>query len=142
MACHVMCRGTYGRYISLNNLHNSGFSCSEKRIAILIEDAGICSDVHINNWQTTFYFHAASYPENLLVRNCKGEAAYRTKVTDITYIPMKLGWLYMSVVMLLHSRRFEGWSFLSKLEASIVTKALAIATNQRNATSGLLMYTE
>lgn len=40
----------------------------------------------------------------------------------------------------LTSREIFGWSFHSKLEASIATKALAMAINQIKTTTGLLVH--
>jgi putative transposase len=57
-------------------------------------------------------------------------------VTDNTYIPTGEGWLYVSVVLDLYSRRIVGWSFHSKLEASTATKALAMVIHQRKSTPG------
>ena len=48
----------------------------------------------------------------------------------------------MSVVMDLYSRRIAGWCFHNKLDASIVTRALAMAISQRNAKPGLLAHSD
>ena len=141
-ACHVMSRGTYGSHRTWDELHKSGIACSEKRVARLMKDAGICGVVRRKHRQTPLDVHAASYPENLLARNFKAEAANRKWVTDITYIPTDQGWLYLSVVMDLYSRRIVGWSFHSKLDASIATQALAMAINQRKTTPGLLVHSD
>jgi transposase InsO family protein len=42
----------------------------------------------------------------------------------------------------LYSRRIVGWSFDSKLEASIATKALAMAINQCKSTPGLVVHSD
>ena len=109
---------------------------------MLMKDAGICGVVRRTHRQTPQDTHAASYAENPLTRNFKAEAANLKWVTDITYIPTEQRWLYVSVVMDLTSRRIVGWSFQSKLEASIATKALAMAINQRKTTPGLLVHSD
>jgi transposase InsO family protein len=107
-----------------------------------MKDAGICGVVRRTLRQTPLDTHAASYAENPLTRNFKAEAANLKWETDITYIPTEQRWLYVSVVMDLTSRRIVGWSFQSKLEASIATKALAMAINQRKTTPGLLVHSD
>ena len=140
--CHVMSRGTYGSHRTWNELHKSGIPCSEKRIARLMKDAGICGVVRRKHRQTPLDTNAASYPKNLIARDFSAEAANLKWVTDITYIPTDQGWLYMSVVMDLYSRRIVGWSFHNKLDASIVTRALVMAISQRNARPGLLVHSD
>ena len=104
-----------------------------------MKETGICGVVRRKHGQIPLDTHAASYPENLLARNFKADAASLKWVTDITYVPTEQGWLDVSVVTDLTSRGILGWSFHSKLEASIATKALAIAIKQRKTTPGLLV---
>ena len=107
-----------------------------------MKDAGICGVVRRKHRQTPLDTNAASYPKNLIARDFSAEAANLKWVTDITYIPTDQGWLYMSVVMDLYSRRIVGWSFHNKLDASIVTRALVMAISQRNAKPGLLVHSD
>ena len=48
-------------------------------------------------------------------------------VTDITYIRTWEGWLYLAVVMDLHSRMIVGWSMQPTLARGIVVDALLMA---------------
>jgi putative transposase len=48
-------------------------------------------------------------------------------VTDITYIRTWEGWLYLAVVMDLHSRKIVGWSMQPTLARGIVVDALLMA---------------
>jgi transposase InsO family protein len=107
-----------------------------------MKEAGICGVIRRKRQPTPLDTHAASYPENLLDRDFKAESANLKWVTDITYIPTGQGWLYMSVVMDLYSRRIVGWCFQSKLDASIATKALSMAVTQRKVTPGLLVHSD
>ena len=75
--CHVMSRGTYGSHRTWNDLHKSGIACSEKRVARLMNVAGICGVVRRKHRQTLLDVQGASYPENLLARNFKADAANR-----------------------------------------------------------------
>lgn len=63
-------------------------------------------------------------PENLLARNVKADAANLKWLTDIKYVPTEQGWLYVSVVLDLYSRRIIGWSFHSKLTHRLPRKHL------------------
>lgn len=52
-------------------------------------------------------------------------------VADITYIPTWEGFLFLSVVMDVYSRRIVGWSMQSHLKTELVLSALTMALNQR-----------
>ena len=140
--CQLMSNGTYGSHRTWDELHKSGIPCSEKRVARLMKDAGIYGVVRRKHRQTPLDTNAASYPDNLLARDFSAESANLKWVTDITYIPTEQGWLYMSVVMDLYSRRIVGWCFQSTLDASIATRALAMAIDQRKTTPGLLVHSD
>ena len=105
-----------------------------------MKETGICGVVRRKHRQTPLNTDAASYPEILLARNFKAVAANLKWVTDITYVPTEQGWLDVSVVTDLTSRGILGWSFHSKLEASIAAKALAMAISKRKTTPGLLVH--
>jgi transposase InsO family protein len=98
-ACHVMSRRANGSHLTWNDLLKSGISCSEKRVTWLIKDAGICGVVRRKHRQIPLFTNAASYLENLLGRNFWAETLNRKWVTDITYVPIYQGWLYLSVVL-------------------------------------------
>jgi putative transposase len=48
-------------------------------------------------------------------------------LADITYIPTAEGWLYLTVVLDLYSRRFVGWAMSDSLERQVVIKAVQMA---------------
>ncbi len=48
-------------------------------------------------------------------------------MTDITYIKTHEGWLYLSVVIDLFSRRVVGWSAQSRMTTDLVLQALLAA---------------
>lgn len=50
---------------------------------------------------------------------------------DITYIPMKRGYMYLLAIMDLYSRYVVGWSLSNTMEAEWVVRTLKTATEQR-----------
>jgi putative transposase len=52
-------------------------------------------------------------------------------VTDITYIRTMQGWLYLSVVIDLFSRKVFGWSMNATMNREIALDALLMAVNRR-----------
>ncbi|MBK8925188.1 MAG: transposase family protein [Crocinitomicaceae bacterium] len=66
--------------------------------------------------------HHFKYP--YLLRNLKIEKSNQVWATDITCIPMKTGYLYLSAIMDLHSRFIVGWSLSNTMEASWCTAVM------------------
>jgi len=63
-------------------------------------------------------------------------------VSDITYVPTREGWLYLAVVLDLHSRRAVGWAMRARLEWELVRDALRMAIAQRRPRAGLLHHSD
>ncbi len=62
-----------------------------------------------------------------LVHKFKVDQPNEVWVTDITYIKTREGWLYLSVVIDLYSRKVVGWSMQSRMEMKLVLDALLMA---------------
>jgi putative transposase len=73
---------------------------------------------------------------NLLERNFQAEAPDQVWAADITYIPTDDGWLYLSVVMDLYSRRLVGWALKARMTQELTLSALRMATGRRLANRG------
>jgi putative transposase len=52
-------------------------------------------------------------------------------VADITYIPTREGFLFLSVVLDVFSRRIVGWSMAAHLKTELVINSLQMALHQR-----------
>ena len=63
-------------------------------------------------------------------------------VTDITYIRTWQGWLYLAVVVDLHSRKVIGWSMKPTLAKEIVINALMMAVWRRKSTTPVLVHSD
>ena len=62
------------------------------------------------------------------------------RVADMTYLPTHDGWLYLSAVLDLHSRRMVGWLMSDSLESKVVLDALEMAGISRNPKAGLVYH--
>ena len=63
-------------------------------------------------------------------------------VTDITYIRTYEGWLYLAVVMDLHSRMIIGWSMKPTLERELVLDALLMAVWRRKPREAVIVHSD
>lgn len=91
---------------------------------------------------TTDSNHEYAVTENLLGRNFNCDAPNKKWVCDITYIPTREGWLYLSAVMDLYSRKIVGWSMGNHLRVELVSNALKMALLRRQPGAGLLHHSD
>ena len=63
-------------------------------------------------------------------------------VTDITYVRTWEGWLYLAVVMDLHSRMIIGWSMQPTLVRDLVLDALLMAVWRRKPKQSVIMHSD
>jgi len=68
---------------------------------------------------------------NLLQRQFTVTRPHKAWVTDITYIRTWQGWLYLSVVMDLFSRKIIGWSTSPTIHRELVLDAVLTAFRRR-----------
>lgn len=61
---------------------------------------------------------------------------------DITYLPTKQGWLYLSVFLDLFSRRVIGWDTADHLRAELVRNSFVMALKNRPTPAGLIVHTD
>ena len=84
----------------------------------------------------------AHVAQNILDRSFSPEAPNQSCVTDITYIQMHEGWLYLAVVLNLYSQAVVGWSMSSRMESELVTQARLSAVWRRKPKSTVLIHSD
>ena len=101
--------GIYGSPRIFCDLREAGVACGENRVARLMRAAGIKS---VRGYERPRYKvgKPALVAPNQLQRQFQHDEPDQAWVTDITYIRTLEGWLYLAVVLDLHSRAVVGWS--------------------------------
>ncbi|MBL4673922.1 MAG: DDE-type integrase/transposase/recombinase [Arenicella sp.] len=61
---------------------------------------------------------------------------------DITYLPTRQGWVYLAIVMGLHSRKIIDWSMAERMTTSLIMRALQHAYALRKPPRGLLHHSD
>ena len=88
---------------------------------------------------TTDSTHSQPVAENRLKRQFKPERPNQYWVADITYLYTQEGWLYLSTIRELFSRKIIGWALRERLTRELVIAALHMALKQRNISPELLL---
>jgi putative transposase len=85
---------------------------------------------------------AAAVAPNVLDRSFEAAAPNRKWIADFTYVWTAEGWLYVSAVVDLFSRRVVGWSMQTAMTAQLVTDALVMAIWRRGKSDALLHHSD
>ena len=84
----------------------------------------------------------AGTAENLLARNFQASQPNEKWVSDITYIQVDDGWVYLAVVMDLYSRQIIGWAMADDMKVDLVLDAFNMAVANREVRPGLIVHSD
>jgi putative transposase len=139
-------RDTHGRYGSPRihvELKAQGRGMSRGRIERLMCRHGIRAIMaRPRRARTTDSRHDFPIAPNLLDRNFVAPAPNRIGLADITYIETDQGWLYLSAVMDLYSRRIVGWAMDDHLRTELPLAALRMAISAQRPAAGLIHHSD
>ena len=119
-----------------------GVVCCKETVRRIMRDIGLFSRIKRKFMVTTNSEHALAIAENILNRNFTAERPDQKWAADITYIPTKMGWLYLAVVMDLFSRRIVGWSMSDTIDSMLVQSAMKMALDGRRPEAGLIHHSD
>jgi transposase InsO family protein len=142
-AVHDDSRGTYGSPRVTVELKDQGEPVSENTVARYMRSAGIGVKPKKRFVpRTTDSAHPHPIAANVLDRDFDAPAPDAKWACDLTYIWTDEGWLYLSVVIDLFSRRVVGWSMTDHLRSEGVAGALSMALKKRRPGAGLLHHSD
>jgi transposase InsO family protein len=125
-------RRTYGSPSITRELRGDGESCGKNRIARLMRLNGIKAKTKKKFKVTTDSGGSKQAVDNLVNQCFKADCPDRLWCSDITYIWTKEGWLYLSIILDVYSRRVIGWAMSRRLTDDLVIAALRQALGYRN----------
>ena len=116
---------TYGSRRIYWRLRSWGVMCYKNQVAKIMRMYGLRPRTKRKYKITTDSKHSKNIASNLLQRNFYVCDVNRVWVGDITYIWTKEGWLYLSTVIDLFSRRVVGWSLGKQITKELVIGSLS-----------------
>lgn len=108
----------YGSPRITKELEKKGIKISRITVAKYMKEMGLKSKLGRRFRQTTDSKHSYPVANNLLNQNFKSTEIGKKWVSDISYIPVKEGFIYLTIIMDLHDRKIIGWSNSKTLKAS------------------------
>jgi len=135
-------RGTYGSPRITAELRANGDTCNKKRVARLMRLNSIAAKTKRRFKVTTDSGHNKPVAANLVNRRFEAEKPNRLWSSDITYIWTNEGWLYLSVVLDVYSRRIVGWSMTRRLTKELVLEAVNQALRYRDPGLDMIFHSD
>lgn len=133
---------TYGAPRIHRDLRDEGVHVGKKRVASVMRRNGLVARARRAWVHTTDSAHAYPIAENVLDRQFAIAEPDRVWVSDITYVPTRLGFLFLAVVIDLASRRVVGWAMREDMTAALALGALRTALAARRPAPGLLHHSD
>lgn len=139
---HQHSKGRYGAPRVHAALCAKGMHASKRRVARLMRVAGLRGKSRRKYKTTTNSNHALPVAQNLVNREFKVAEPNTVWGADLTYIPTREGWLYLSVVLDLHSRMVVGWAMGHRMTTDLPLAALVMAAQRRSPSRGLIHHSD
>jgi putative transposase len=117
-------------------LKEAGLDVGERRVGRLMRINGIKPVCARQHKITTNSNHSLGIVANVLDDNFVADAPNSKWAGDISYIWTSQGWLYLAVILDLHSRRVVGWAMSDRMKKDLAIQALDMAVRLRNPPEG------
>lgn len=135
-------RGEYGSPTIYRVLREEGLRVNHKRIVRLMRQIGLFAKVFRRFKRTTKSCKDREAAPNLLKQNFHTGGPNRVWLSDITFIDSEEGWLYLTTIEDMWSRRIVGYAITNRLRAEAVIEALQMAVGRRSIAPGLIFHSD
>lgn len=131
----------YGYRRITHQLKREGFSVNHKRVLRIMRESSLLVAVKKRWVNTTNSNHAYPiYPD--LIKERPPTTINQVWVSDITYIRIELGFVYLAVILDIFSRKVIGYCVSRSLDTQTALTALDMAICQRNPAPGVIHHSD
>lgn len=134
--------GSYGRPRMTEELKELGLDVGHRRVGRLMRENSILVKRNKKFKATTDSNHSFNIAPNLLNRDFHADAPNQKWAGDISYVWTQEGWLYLAVILDLHSRRVIGWAVSNRMKRDLAIRALNMAIALRRPSKGCIHHTD
>jgi transposase InsO family protein len=134
--------GLAWRQKAFGSLKETGLAVGERRVGRLMRLGGIRPVRTRKHKVTTNCNHSLGTAPNLLDGDFVADMPNRKWAGDISYVWTSEGWLYLAVILDLHSRRVVGWAVSDRMKQDLAIRALDMAANLRQPPEGCIFHSD
>ena len=133
---------SYGSRRIVKQLQAEGHQIGRYKVRRIMRQLNLKAIIPRRFKRTTDSKHSFPVAPNILDQKFDVDAPNKVWTADISYVWTFEGWLYLAVVMDLHSRQIVGWAMNERMKKQLVIDALAMAYWQRKPSKGLLHHSD
>lgn len=141
-ALHDASDGVLGRRRIQDDLADEGLHVGVNRVGRLMKRQDLYGIPQKRRWRRKKSSERPAFVRNHLERDFAADTANTKWVTDITYIRTAEHWLYLCVVIDLHSRLVVGWSMSATQDRQLVLQAVLMALWQRKERTPVILHSD
>jgi transposase InsO family protein len=134
--------GSYGRPRLTEELKELGLELGHRRVGRLMSENEIEVKRNKKFKATTDSNRSLNVAPNLLNRDFHAVAPNQKWAGDISYIWTQESWLYLAVILDLHSRRVIGWAVSNRMKRDLAIRALNMSIALRRPPRGCIHHTD
>ena len=134
--------GSYDRPRMTEELKEIGLNVGHRHVGRLMAQNGISVVRTRKHKVTTDSDHKFNIAPNLLDRDFTVDMPNQKWADDISYVWTREGWLYLAVILDLHSRRVIGWAVSNRMKRDLAIRALKMAVAFRSPPKGCIHHTD
>jgi transposase InsO family protein len=135
-------KSRYGSPRITKELGKKGFTCNHKKVAKRMKVLNLAAVAKRKFKVTTGSGHTKPVFDNILNRDFNTTNINQKWAGDITYISTKEGWLYLAVIIDLHSRAVIGWAMSDRINKHLVCNALLMALFNRKFPKNVIIHSD
>jgi transposase InsO family protein len=135
-------KGRNGAIRVARDLADLNVKCNRKTVGDSLRRQGLRAKAARKFKATTNSKHNLPVAPNLLEQDFDAEHPNQKWVGDITYLWTDEGWLYLAVMIDLHSRKVIGWAMSERMTATLVCDALKMALWRRKKPKGVIVHSD
>lgn len=143
-AIHRESDQTYGTPRITDELRDSGISCGHNRVAKIKRRLGLFAVATPRGYRppTTQAASNRRVAPDLVQRDFVAGQPNKKWVSDITYVPVQGGHVYLCAILDLFSRRVVGWSISQSITTDLVITALQRACQTRRPREDVIFHSD
>ena len=130
-----------GYRMLLGYLRRDGIQIGERRLRRVLKESGLSIKRKRRFVRTTNSKHGFVTHPNL-IKDLEVTRIDQVWVSDITYIRINNGFVYLAVILDLYSRKIVGHAISKKIDGELALSALRMAIARRNPKPGLIHHSD
>ncbi len=135
-------RCSLGNREMVKKLRAEGYKIGRYKTRKIMVKLGLKVTQRVAYKVTTKRKHSDSVADNLVNMDFNISAPNKVWAGDVTYLKTGEGWMYLTIVMDLYSRRIVGWHISKRMTTNLVATALTKAFWLRKSGKGLIFHSD